>query len=256
MSYKRLTTSCIQCKREISSNNLQKHIDSKSCKNIRDEVNIVEYAICSFCQGQFERLTSHQKYCHANPDRKSRNNQFTKAKQEGRIVEVSKETRSKLSIASTGSKHSEETKRIISDKMRKIAAEKPGSYSGGYNRGRVKTMVCSNGFTVIGSWERDFVEFCVEKRILIEQPNIGFSYVFGGERTYYPDFYLPDLDLYVEIKGYQTDKDLTKWNFMRVVHKKRLVVVRVTDIKCLNSWWDRTDSNRYLRDYESRVLTN
>ena len=80
----------------------------------------------------------------------------------------------------------------------------------------------------------------------------GFSYVHETvERIYYPDFYLPDLDLWVEIKGYQTDKDLAKWKFMTDAHKKHLVVVRARDIKCLKSWWDRTDSNRYLHDYES-----
>lgn len=39
-----------------------------------------------------------------------------------------------------------------------------------------------------------------------------FPYVFEGKlKNYYPDFYLVDEDVYVEVKGYQTERDLAKW---------------------------------------------
>lgn len=44
---------------------------------------------------------------------------------------------------------------------------------------------------------------------------------------YTPDFYLPDLDLYIEVKGYETDKDRSKWsqftNNLEVWNKSKLI---------------------------------
>lgn len=38
-------------------------------------------------------------------------------------------------------------------------------------------------------------------------------YEFNNNTSYYtPDFYLIDIDLYIEIKGYETDKDRAKWS--------------------------------------------
>jgi hypothetical protein len=38
-------------------------------------------------------------------------------------------------------------------------------------------------------------------------------YQFDGRtRRYTPDFYLPLEDVYVEIKGYKTEKDEAKWS--------------------------------------------
>ena len=88
--------------------------------------------------------------------------------------------------------------------MQKAVKDYPDSYAGGYNRGRVKTVTCSNGFVVIGKWEQTFVEFCISNDIEIHQPNTGFSYEWNGSRTYFPDFYLPQLDQWIEIKGYVT----------------------------------------------------
>ena len=54
----------------------------------------------------------------------------------------------------------------------------------------------------------------------------GFPYIWNGERTYFPDFYIESLDLYVEIKGYETDRDKAKWKQfpkkLRVIKKKEI----------------------------------
>ena len=54
----------------------------------------------------------------------------------------------------------------------------------------------------------------------IRDPNMKLEYKTRGgrKRNYIPDFYLPDLDLYIEVKGYWTDaakhkmKDIIKRN--------------------------------------------
>ena len=43
---------------------------------------------------------------------------------------------------------------------------------------------------------------------------------------YFPDFYLPDFDYYIEVKGYQRDRDLYKW---KVVDK--LIIIKANEIK-------------------------
>ena len=53
-----------------------------------------------------------------------------------------------------------------------------------------------------------------------------FSYSFDGkERKYKPDFYLIDEDVYVEIKGYKTDKDTAKW-LQFPTHRKLKVLMK------------------------------
>lgn len=182
--------------------------------------------ICIFCNQEYTQ-SNHQTFCKENPNRKIRktSNQFIKAKERGEEVIVSTETRQKIAKSLIGRKHTADEISKIKLGMRRAVNENPESYAGGYNRGRVKCLVCSNGFNVLGKWEQNFVEFCLKQSIKIEQPNTGFSYIWNGERTYFPDFYLPDYDLWIEIKGLETERDRAKWKSIVETHKKNLYVV-------------------------------
>ena len=57
------------------------------------------------------------------------------------------------------------------------------------------------------------------------QPINHFSYEFKGAREYFPDFYLPEHDAYVEVKGYKTDKDSAKWDAMKNIHDEKLLII-------------------------------
>ncbi len=138
--------------------------------------------------------------------------------------------------------------------MQRAVKENPDSYAGGYNRGRVKSLTCSNGFKVLGKWEQTFVEFCLSSNIEIQQPNTGFSYEWNGSRTYFPDFYLPQSDQWIEIKGYETDRDTAKWNSMINFHKKNLRVIRQKEMKNLSEWCAVLDSNQRSKTYEDSAL--
>ena len=46
---------------------------------------------------------------------------------------------------------------------------------------------------------------------------------------YIPDFYLPDTDEYIEVKGYETRRDAAKW----AAFPHRLTVVKEADIRKL-----------------------
>ena len=46
----------------------------------------------------------------------------------------------------------------------------------------------------------------------------------NSEHLYFPDFYVKDLDLYIEVKGYETERDKVKWNTCKNKGIKLLVL--------------------------------
>jgi hypothetical protein len=78
------------------------------------------------------------------------------------------------------------------------------------------------------SYEIEYAKWLDNNNIQWKQNLIKFPYEWKNEiRFYYPDFYLIDLDKYVEIKGYKTEKDIAKWkNFpfeLEVLFKQDLL---------------------------------
>lgn len=74
-------------------------------------------------------------------------------------------------------------------------------------------MVEYNGIQFHGNWEVAFAKFLDNINIIWERPTEKFEYILDNKIHYYtPDFYLPTFNLYVEIKGYPTNKDFLKWN--------------------------------------------
>ena len=55
----------------------------------------------------------------------------------------------------------------------------------------------------------------------------GFEYEWNGKRTYFPDFYIESMDMYVEVKGYETERDRAKW----LQFKGKLRIIKEEDIK-------------------------
>lgn len=50
------------------------------------------------------------------------------------------------------------------------------------------------------------------------------------KRTYTPDFYLPDLNKYLEVKGYFSNIDKDKLNLVITQNKVDLLLIRGSDI--------------------------
>jgi len=85
-----------------------------------------------------------------------------------------------------------------------------------------------------GSWELKFVEFLDEHQIEWQRNRVGYKYTFQNkEHLYFPDFHLHQYDVYVEVKGYETDKDKAKWNQFPF----KLLVVKKQEIQNLTAWW-------------------
>lgn len=157
-------------------------------------------------------------------------NQYTKAKNSGLPKpKISQETREKLSASSTARKHSLETINKISNSMKKAVREHPESYSASNINGRVK-KVAYKDCILDSSWEVEVAKFLDSYNIQWEKPITGFDYIYEGKtHIYYPDFYLPDFNIYIEVKGYKRKRDLAKWSSVQnlvVIGKKE-----ISDIK-------------------------
>ena len=202
--------------------------------------------ICRYC-GRIckndNSLRNHERLCKENPDRQilksnfitwnefrkgkklqKPSNQYLKAKELGTDYCISDETRQKLSTKGHLRKSSDETKQKLSKTMKKVAAENK-SYSENKSHLTKKSFV--NGFRMDSDWEKIFAEYLISSDIKWVKSNKSFKYVFEGEEhSYYPDFYLSEYDRYIEIKGYETEKDLAKYKSV-----KDLIVLKQNDIK-------------------------
>ena len=114
----------------------------------------------------------------------------------------------------------------ISETVRKKVLEGTWHYS--FSKTRTYTY---KGEKLHGKWELQYAEWLDSKNLLWERPKEKFSYFFENKERYYtPDFYLVESKTYVEIKGYETEKDRAKWECFP--HK--LVVLKGKDLHEMN----------------------
>lgn len=159
-------------------------------------------------------------------------NQWTKAKETGIPYTISDETKRKMSASSTRSNKErwslEENRKKQSESMKKAVEKHPESYTSS-NRGRTKQIIV-DGIKFQGKWELEFYQYCKSNNIEIERSNEWFEYEWNGIRKYFPDFYLKEKNLYIEVKGYETDRDKAKWSafpkMLRIIRKEDIMAIR------------------------------
>lgn len=154
-------------------------------------------------------------------------NQYTKAERLGLDKPIlTDETRFKIGSGWRGKKHTKEEKEKISNGIRKAIQEHPESYSSVNVNGRVKKQLYNN-VMLDGSWEVEVAKYLDKNNIKWIRPLTGFEYEWqGNTHTYFPDFYLVDYDAYIEVKGYQRDRDLYKWKAV-----ENLVIIKKEEIQ-------------------------
>lgn len=206
---------------------------------------------CVYCKKTCKNdnsLRNHQRLCKLNPNRQilvsnfikwndsiSRglqkvSNQHIKAKLEGRVIVVSDETRSKLSKASKGRQLTKEHKEKLKIAMRKAVLENPDSYTASNVSGRTP-IIEYNGFKLKGTWELETAKWLDRNNIKWTNILDGFEYKWNGStHLYYPDFYLTELDYYIEVKGYERERDRAKWEVV-----KNLIVIKKNEIDMIKS---------------------
>jgi len=102
--------------------------------------------------------------------------------------------------------------------------------TGGYNPGSVRNYKSGyyKGVWLDSSWEKYFMMRCEMLNIECKKNfTQWFSYYNkqNEKRKYYPDFYLPKYNIYIEIKGYFPDEEKHKLQSVLINNKLSLIVL-------------------------------
>lgn len=205
---------------------------------------ILECIYCGrICKNKMSKV-KHEMYCKLNENKRQTNfikldddgnriilpksNQYIKAKLLGLPKpQLSEESRLKRSEINKLQVWDDERRARHSLAMKKAVLDNPLSYSSNNVCGRVK-ITEYNGEKFHGSWEVIVAKWLDDNNILWERNTESFPYFWEGSiHQYFPDLYLPTKEIYLEIKGYERDRDLAKWyNF-----PKKLVILKANEIK-------------------------
>lgn len=116
--------------------------------------------------------------------------------------------------------------------VNKLIAKNVTGKTGGYKTksGRSKFNGCYyDGVWLDSSWELKCVKMLDRNNIKWDRTSkifLTYHDKNGKERKYYPDFFLPDLNLFIEIKGYWTDFSIYK---MKAVQKEHNISILIID---------------------------
>lgn len=203
--------------------------------------------ICSKCNREFDsfnKLNGHKSFCgkernHSginNPNYgKKGKNQYIKAREEGREFIPSKkeiEGRRKTSIARNKKRwDNPRARENFSKAIQKAIKRNPEAYSASNVCGRTKLYEAIDSFgndtKLNGKWELLVADFLNKNGINWTNKIKPFEYEWQDKiHLYFPDFYLPDFDKYVEVKGYERERDRAKWKSV-----KNLLVLKRKEIK-------------------------
>lgn len=203
---------CFLCNKSFASNgNLNKHLRTLH-KDSHEEANC---HICE-CNKIFESaqsLNAHYRWCliHRNgtmpvPSHWKGISSPRRGKRLKDIVKDPEETRRKIAISRKGISipHSSETKRKLSE-ARITFLESDKSHVQWYTVGGIKVQ---------GTWEKCIAEKLYNDGIVFNRKRIKYDV----HRTYTPDFYLNDFDVYLEVKGWLSERDISKYKKVLTEH--------------------------------------
>lgn len=211
---------------------------------------------CKFCDKVCKNnnsLRNHERLCKENPDRqvvvsnfveynKKRKvlgikgtNQYIKSKELGLPKPIMSDiTKKKISESAKKRVYTKEQRKKHSESMKRAVENHPNSYTKNNVVGRVKN-IDYNGIKLKGKWEVIVAKWLDLNNIKWEHETKSFDYEWNGVRKYYPDFYLPDFDLFIEVKGYETERDRCKWKVI-----PNLVILKLDEIKKIKTNIDLT----------------
>jgi hypothetical protein len=111
---------------------------------------------------------------------------------------------------------SEETRAKLSQSMRKAVLEgrqrTPRPYGEKCNHYNHISWL-GNKEHLHGGWEKIVAEFLDEQKIKWCKSKKSFTYFWQNkEHEYFPDFYLEEYSVYIEVKGCKVERDKAKWS--------------------------------------------
>ena len=194
--------------------------------------------VCKYCGKECKNdnsLRNHERLCKCNPTHQTitnwsrgfadyniklskgevvrrASNQYIKAEELGiDKPSLSEESRNKLSASAAKRTYSEDLKKRISESMKNAVKNHPESYSSRLINSR-KHRGEYKGFRMDSKWEEDVARYLDEVGVSWIKSDRFFEYMWNGSlHRYFPDFYLPEYDRYIEVKGYERERDTIKY---------------------------------------------
>lgn len=179
---------------------------------------------CKYCDRVAKNKSSnsnHEIRCPANPDRKIQ-----------KLTEEGRKRVSESALKQNATQWTSEKRKQHSISMKKAVENNPDSYTKNNVCGRVK-IIEYNGTNLKGQWEVTTAKWLDSLNIAwLSEVNPQPYYWNDGWHLYYPDFYLIDYNIYIEVKGYKTERDDAKWSHF----KNELLIVDTNVIHKLDQY--------------------
>lgn len=121
---------------------------------------------------------------------------------------------------------------LSAETKRKISQKRIQYLERNHHHG-LKWYSVSNGkvdIRVQGTWEKIVAEWLTANQICWERKRIQY----GIWKTYTPDFYLPDFDFYIEVKGFWRQRDIQKIASVLSEHNVDIRIIDKRNIRSLN----------------------
>lgn len=204
-------------------------------------------------------MIQHEIRCKLNPDKliptkkwrdsmkkikeKGGNNQYTKAKKLGLPKpKISEKARKKLSNIRKNYVWTEDKKQQHSIAMKKAVLKHTDSYTKYNVCGRVKNIKYKNA-VLKGKWELKVAMWLDGHNIKWSNESHSFNYEYKTKKhLYFPDFYLPFYNVFIEVKGYKVERDNYKWNSV----DQPLIIINKNNIHKLNNLTINDLINEYI----------
>jgi len=228
---------CDKCNKEISSSNFDRHY-SKCGLDKGDKILLQEKWLndsgkynCPYCSKEFSKkgICNHIFLQHTDKGKKYKENKFSDDNIKFKMAwsrGLTKETDDRVKKAAKQQKEFYSTGKITHPFLgRKLTPEHKEKLSvaqsnlieageGSNNFKHVKYYknrnIIGEEYSIRGGYELKISNWLNKKGILWIKGN-NFKYNINGvEKTYIPDFYLPEFDYYLETKGYYPEKDQIK----------------------------------------------
>jgi hypothetical protein len=247
----RPTKLCTKCNCKISDNNIKKHFEKcngKPSYAVRksNRIPINSNYNNDLYKSKLENLNWEEIQAFYDDNHSFRdvqkkynlpNNRLTKYIKEGFLKTRSSHETMKLRGTRQVPTMTSEMREKISKGMRKAVLEgrqkTPRPY-GTYGTTIHHTSWLGNDEVLHGGWELKVAKYMDEHKIYWCKSKEHFTYIFEErEHEYFPDFYLKDYDLFIEVKGQVMPKDLEKWKQF----PRKLLIIDQKTIKRLDEFF-------------------
>jgi len=194
---------------------------------------------CEYCNRAFtvkSRVTVHSKSCSQNPNRIPgfwETDEYKQKQSKIRLSQppLSEETRKKLSETAIKNQRTPEYREKQSLRMKQAVLDHPESYSDKNIVGRSKHFEV-NGVRFNSTWEYIVAQYLDLHGIKWTRKGIKpIPYLWNDSwHLYFPDFLIEADNIYIEVKGYETDRDRAKWKYS----DKPILVIKKKEVDMIN----------------------